>query len=237
MPTALITGASRGLGLELARQYVAEGWTVHACCRRRGEALELVALATAARERVQVHALDVTRFEAVGGLARELRGTAFDVLVNAAGLFGPKARAEGNPGQVFGSIDYASWRELLEVNTLAPLRMAEAFVEHVATSGQRKIVTLTSSMGSIAGTGGGYYAYRTSKAALNMGMATLAKDLAPRGVVVAVVCPGWVRTDMGGPEAPLDKEDSIRGVRQVIARLTRADSGAFLRYDGQRVPW
>jgi len=237
MPTALITGANRGLGLELARQYVAEGWTVHACCRRRAQALDLVALATAARESVHVHALDVTRFDAVSALARELRGTAIDVLVNAAGLFGPKARAEGNPGQVMGSIDYGSWREVLEVNTLAPLKMAEAFLEHVATSGQKRIVSLTSSMGSIAGTGGGYYAYRTSKAALNMVMASLAKDLASRGVIVAVICPGWVRTDMGGPEAPLDKEASIRGVRGVIAGLTRADSGAFLRYDGRRVPW
>jgi NAD(P)-dependent dehydrogenase (short-subunit alcohol dehydrogenase family) len=186
---------------------------------------------------VQIHELDVGRFEAIDGLARDLKGTAIDVLINGAGLFGPKARSEGNPGQIFGSIDYDAWRQLLDVNTLAPVRMAEAFLEHVAASTEKKIVSLTSSMGSIAETGGGYYAYRSSKAALNMAMATLARDLARRGIVVAVLCPGWVRTDMGGPDAPIYKEESVRGLRRVIAGLGPSTSGSFLRYDGERIPW
>jgi NAD(P)-dependent dehydrogenase (short-subunit alcohol dehydrogenase family) len=230
MPTVLVTGASRGLGRELARQYAAEGWTVHAACRRPKEA-DLSGGA------LHVHELDVARLEAIDALARSLRGTPIDVLINNAGVFGPKPQAESDPGQVLGSIDYGRWRDILAVNTLAPVKMAEAFLEHVAASGQKKIVSLTSSMGSIAETAGSFYAYRTSKAALNMAMASLARDLAGRGIVVAVVCPGWVKTDMGGPGAPVEIGDSVRGMRTVIAGLGPGDSGTFRRYDGAFVPW
>jgi NAD(P)-dependent dehydrogenase (short-subunit alcohol dehydrogenase family) len=134
-------------------------------------------------------------------------------------------------------MDYEAWAQVTRVNTMAPLKMAEAFVEHVAASGQKKIVTLTSSMGSIAETSGGFYAYRSSKAAVNMVMASLARDLAGRGIKVAVLCPGWVRTDMGGPAAPVNKEDSVRGLRRLVAGLTAERSGTFTHYDGSPVAW
>jgi NAD(P)-dependent dehydrogenase (short-subunit alcohol dehydrogenase family) len=134
-------------------------------------------------------------------------------------------------------MDFARWRQLFAVNTMAPFRMAEAFVEHVAASEQKKIVALTSRMSSIAETSGSFHAYRTTKAALNMAMASLARDLAPRGIRIGLFSPGWVRTDMGGSSAPLAVDESVRALRQRIAELNDADSGAFLDYDGKRLPW
>jgi NAD(P)-dependent dehydrogenase (short-subunit alcohol dehydrogenase family) len=236
MPTILITGANRGLGLEFARQYAAEGWEVHACCRRPEGADALRTLGKT-EARLRLHALDVADFPRIDALAHELKGTVLDVLLNNAGVFGPRLRAGGDRGQFFGAVDYEAWAQVLCVNTMAPLKMAEAFVEHVAASKQRKIVTLTSSMGSIAETSGGFYAYRSSKAAVNMVIASLARDLAGRGIKVASLCPGWVRTDMGGPDAPVNKEDSVRGLRRLIAGLSAGRSGTFTHYDGTAVAW
>lgn len=236
MPTVLVTGANRGLGLEFVRQYAADGWTVHAACRNPNHAVELrdVARRHAA---VRPQSLEVTDAESVRGLAQVLRGRPIDVLINNAGVFGPKRSEEHDPGQVFGSIDFDAWLEVLRVNTLAPLRVAQAFIDHVAASTQRKIVTISSNMGSIAGTPGGYYAYRSSKAAVNMAMACLARDIAARGVAVGLFCPGWVRTDMGGPQAELYPRTSVAALRQRIAELDLAGSGSLLSYDGSEIAW
>lgn len=236
MPTILLTGANRGLGLEFARRYLAEGWTVHACCRDPATATELRALAPA-DGRLHLHALDVADFAATAVLAAALAGRPIDVLLANAGLFGPKHGADGDWRQVFGHIDYRVWDEIFRVNTQAPLRLAEAFVEHVAASTERKIVAISSSLGAVAETRGGLYAYRSTKAALNMAMASLAKDLAPRGISVGLYCPGWVQTEMGGPEAPLTPAASIAGLRQRIAELGPATSGEFRRFDGSPLPW
>jgi NAD(P)-dependent dehydrogenase (short-subunit alcohol dehydrogenase family) len=240
MPTLLVTGANRGLGLEFVRQYAADGWHVLACARQPAAAAELASLAQR-HPAVEVHALDVGDFEAIGALATRLAGTPIDVLLNNAGLFGPKPGADDDPRQQFGHLDPAVLVELHRVNALAPLRVAEAFVEHVAASGQKKIATISSSIGSIgqsrARSEGGLYAYRMSKAAVNMAMAALASDLAPRGIAVGVYCPGWVRTRMGGPRAPLTPEESIRGLRARIASLDAGTSGRFFLHDGTELPW
>ena len=236
MPTVLVTGASRGIGLEFVRQYAEQGWSVLACCRNPGSARELQHLASA-REAVHVHALDVSDLAAIDELAGELFGRSIDVLLNNAGLYGPRPGVDHDPGQLFGHMDYSKWQQLFAVNTLAPFKMAEAFVEHVAASEQKKIVSLTSRMASIAESSGSFHAYRTTKAALNMAMTSLARDLAPRGIRIGLYSPGWVRTDMGGSKAPLAVKDSVRGLRQRIAELSVANSGAFLSYDGKPLPW
>jgi NAD(P)-dependent dehydrogenase (short-subunit alcohol dehydrogenase family) len=233
MPTILITGANRGLGLEFARQYAADGWRVLAACREPKSATALAALPGA----IDVFALEVTDFSSIESLAAELKGTPIDVLLNNAGQFGPRLLKSGERGQAFGHIDYDEWMRILRVNTFAPVKMAEAFIAHVVASGQKKIVAITSTMGSIASTEGGYYIYRTSKAALNMAMASLAKDVAARGVAVAVYCPGWVKTDMGGSMADIEPEVSIAGLRGRIGELSLAASGIFRRYDGDAIPW
>ncbi|RMG14889.1 MAG: SDR family oxidoreductase [Planctomycetota bacterium] len=230
MPTVLVTGANRGLGLEFARQYAAAGWTVHATCRQPEAADALRALAEASPDKVRVHPLNVTDHARVDALAEELAGEAIDVLLNNAGAFGNRAG--------FGSSDYSVWERTVWTNTFGPMKLAEAFVEHVARSERKVIANVTSKMGSIAdNTSGSYYIYRSTKAALNMITKSMAIDLAPRGIRTVVLHPGWVKTDMGGPSAPLDPPESVAGMRRVIDGLSAETSGSFFDYSGAEVPW
>ncbi len=237
MRTVLITGANRGLGIEFVRQYVAEGDVVHACCRRPGGAAELKALEKAHRANLHVHALDLTRTEAIQRLAGALSETPIDVLINNAGVFGPKAEAEKDLRQSLGHIDEEIVAKVLRINAVAPLMVAQAFTEHVARSSERKMVAISSSLGSITETSGGHYAYRMSKTALNMAMAALARDLQPRGISVSVFCPGWVQTEMGGPKAPQTVEASVRGLRRLIGEMAAPGPARFERFDGTPLAW
>jgi len=175
--------------------------------------------------------LDVTDSASVKAAAAELDGQAIDLLLNNAGIGGAR-------GQTIGNIDYKAWAKVLDVNTVGPLRVAEAFVDHVARSERKLIVTLTSGMGSIAdNTSGGAFAYRSSKAAVNMVVRSLAIDLAPRGITCVVVNPGWVRTDMGGSHATLTPAESVKRLRDLIETLGSAQSGKFYNHDGREYPW
>ena len=226
MSTVLITGANRGIGLEFARQYAEAGYRVHAACRAPGSADALASLG----ERVTLHALDVTDHAGIEALAAGLENEAIDIVINNAGIYGK--------AQEFGKIDYASWQEVMRVNTLAPLKMAECFLPHLEAGKMKIIASLTSRMGSIAeNDAGGVYIYRASKAALNAAAKSLALDLAPRGITVIVLHPGWVKTDMGGPRALIDAETSVAGMRAVIEGAGPKDSGRFFAYDGAEVPW
>jgi NAD(P)-dependent dehydrogenase (short-subunit alcohol dehydrogenase family) len=225
MPTVLLTGASRGLGLEFARQYAGDGWRVIATCRdpRKAEALRGVA------GKVEIHQLDAADLAAVGMLAAELGDVAVDVLIANAGIYGPR-------DMTLDAIDAAGWGEVFRVNTMAPLALAGAFSKHVARSGERKAVAITSRLGSIAANDdGGLYVYRSSKAALNAVWRSFALD--HKGLIATVLHPGWVRTDMGGPGAPVLPEQSVAGMRRVIAGLTAAKSGSFFAFDGEELPW
>jgi NAD(P)-dependent dehydrogenase (short-subunit alcohol dehydrogenase family) len=229
--TVLITGANRGLGLEFVRQYAADGWRVIAACRDPGAAGELNRLAAASGGRIALIALDVSDLGSVSAAAQSLGGTPIDLLINNAGVGSPR-------GQKLGALDYAAWARVLDVNTLGPMRVTEAFLDHIAAGGGKKVVTITSGMGSIADNGsGGSYAYRSSKAAVNMVVKSLSLDLAPRGITCIVMNPGWVRTDMGGPGGKISPEESISGMRRVIAKLKPADTGKFFNYDGGSYPW
>src|SRR6478672_11791753 len=231
MPSALITGANRGLGLEFARQYLADGWRVYAACRDPASASELHRLAEQADDKLRILAMDVTEPDSIHAGATELDGQAVNLLLNNAGIIGPR-------GQTVGNIDYQAWVEVLAVNTMGPTRVSEAFVEHVARSDRKLIVTLTSGMGSIAdNTSGGSIVYRSSKAAVNMVVRSLAIDLAPRGITCVVINPGWVHTDMGGPNATLEPSESISQMRRLIATLGPKQSGKFFNYTGREYPW
>jgi NAD(P)-dependent dehydrogenase (short-subunit alcohol dehydrogenase family) len=231
MKTVLVTGANRGLGLEFARQYAADGCRVLAACRAPDAAQELRALAAQSGGRIRVLGVDVRDATGVRTAADAVGNEAIDLLVNNAGVGGPRRES-------LGQLDYAAWQEVLDVNTLGPMRITEAFLESVARSQEKKIVTITSGLGSIAdNTSGGSYAYRSSKAAVNMVMRSLAVDLAPRGIICVVISPGWVRTDMGGRGGRLSPAESIEAMRSVIASLTPDDSGKFLSYTGKAYPW
>jgi NAD(P)-dependent dehydrogenase (short-subunit alcohol dehydrogenase family) len=229
MPSILITGANRGLGLEFAKQYASAGYRVFAAAREPARARELEALATSNRA-VSVHALDVADAASVGALARALSGEAIDILLNNAGVMGPKR-------QSFGQIDYDGMLETFRINTLGPLHMAEAFVEQVARSERKMMVAITSGMGSIDDSSGGSYAYRASKAALNMTYHNLALDLKARGIIAFVINPGWVQTDMGGAHAPTPVEASIAAMRKVFDGMTLEQSGSFMNYRGGTLTW
>lgn len=226
MSTVLITGAARGLGLEFAKQYAGRGWKVLACARKP-DALESIA------GNIRHYGLDVTDYEAVRALAGKLSGEAIDVLICNAGIGGSR----GESAQSLGSFDPKVWRQVFEVNTLAPLMMAEAFAGHVARSQQRKLIAITSILGSIASNNGGRYFYRASKTALNMEWSCLAKDLEGSGVICVALHPGWVQTDMGGPSAPLTIAESVPSMVKVIDGLRPSDNGRYLQYDGAELPW
>ena len=231
MPTVLITGANRGLGLEFARQYLADGWQVYATCRDPDSASELRRLAEAGGQKLRILALDVTDTASVKSAATELGAQAIDLLLNNAGVGGAR-------DQTVGNIDYGAWANVIEVNTMGPMRVSEAFLDHVARSKRKLIVTLTSGMGSIGdNTSGGSIAYRSSKAAVNMVMRSLAIDLAPRGITCVVVNPGWVQTDMGGPNATLTPAESVSRLRRLIDTLGPAQSGKFFNHDGREYAW
>jgi NAD(P)-dependent dehydrogenase (short-subunit alcohol dehydrogenase family) len=231
MPSTLITGANRGLGLEFARQYLANGWRVYGACRNPSSASELSRLADTCDHKIRVIGLDVTDLASVKSAAARLDGQAIDLLLNNAGVGGPR-------GQTIGNIDYVAWEKVLDVNTMGPMRISEAFVDHVARSKRKLIVTLTSGMGSIAdNTSGGSIAYRSSKAAVNMVTRSLATDLAPLGITCVVVNPGWVLTDMGGPHATMTPAESVKRLTDLIETLGPAQSGKFLNHDGREFPW
>ena len=229
--TVLITGANRGLGLEFSRQYAEAGWRVIAACRSPVGAKELALLADEYSS-VQIEALDVADFAEIDVLAEQLGDEAIDVLINNAGVYGDTA-AHG-----FGQLDYQVWAATLQVNTLAPLKMAEAFLPHLERGDDRLIATVSSLMGSVTdNTSGGSLVYRSSKAGLNAAMKSLSIDLRPRNIGVLILHPGWVRTDMGGENALIDAEESVTGMRQQIKSFNIAQTGQFIKYDGTVMPW
>ena len=225
--TVLVTGANRGIGLEFVRQYAEAGDRVIACARHP-EAPALQKLCAAAKDRVSVHALDVTDPDAIAALATELRGQAIDILINNAGIEGEKSR---------GAIDYARWELVFRTNTIAPYRMAEAFHAHMKRATHPRIIGISSQLGSIAQSSGYAMDYGASKAALNHVMHSLAEKWARDRIIVIAMSPGWVRTDMGGGNAPLSVDESVRAMRGVIERLQPENSGQFLGHHGETLPW
>ena len=224
MSAILITGAGRGLGLELATQYAKDGWQVIGTVRddAAGKRLEKMG--------IEAHALDVSDFARARELARRLKGRALDVLFCNAGIIGQR-------GMALGSFDYQSWGEVMRVNVLGAAAMAEALVDNVAASEKKTIAMMSSRLGSITESSGATLPYATSKAALNMLVKGLASSLGGRDVKVVALSPGWVRTDMGGAGAALDPETSVAGLRKVLAGLKAGDSGKFFSYDGSPIPW
>ena len=232
-PTVLITGASRGIGLELARQYAERGWNVIATARKGKEAADLKAIA-AAYPNLTIEALDVTNSAQIDQMAAKYKGKPIDILLNNAGISGSADSAK------FGQLKYDVYEQVHAVNVLGPLKMAEAFIDNVAASEQKKIISITSTQGSIARSTGGGYFYRSSKAALNMVMRSLALDLKPRGITVGLVSPGFVRTDFtAGIDLPMmiTPQQSATAVIKVIDGYDLAKTGTFLRHTGEEAPW
>ncbi len=229
MTTILVTGANRGIGLEFATQYAADGADVIACCREPDAAEALNALVKRARN-VRTAALDVADPASVAALKAELGAAPIDILINNAGVGGPRERAKG-------IIDAAAWLRIFAVNSVAPVTVAAAVHENLKAGNDKKLVTITSQLGSIANHSGGAYPYHASKAAVNSFMRGLAKEWASDGIAVGIFHPGWVQTDMGGSGAPVTPPQSVHGLRARIAELNAENSGSFRDYTGREIAW
>ena len=224
MTTIMITGASRGLGLEFARQFYSKECRVIATCRNPKNANELNAIGD-----IDIHSLDVTDDKSVANLADKLRGENIDILINNAGVIGQR---EG-----FGRLDYDIWAETMDTNVFGPMRVAEAFRDNVMNSEKKQMIFITSRMGSITEAVPNAYVYRSSKAALNMAVKCLSVELEQQGLIAVLFHPGHVQTDMGGQAAPVTPQKSIEGMKNQIVALTHDDNGRFLSYDGHQIPW
>jgi len=231
MPTLLITGANRGIGLELCKQYLKQGWDVHACCRNPKKATELNKLEDINKAKLNVHALEVTNEKQMDKLKKTLKNKPVDMLINNAGVHALGASQ-------FGKTVDKAWEEAVAVNLIAPMKMMEHFVENIAMSDRKIIASMSSKMGSIDdNTSGGSYAYRATKAALNAVMVSAAHDLRHLDIISLILHPGWVRTDMGGPNGEISVEQCGEMLCKILDNCTIADSGKFFDIDGTIIPW
>lgn len=228
MSTVLVTGANRGLGYEFVKQYSKNNFNVLACCRSAENASELQELAKEVKN-IKIYELDVGNINIIKNLSRQLRNEKIDVLINNAGIY---------RSSTIGNINYNEWMESFKINTIAPYQIVEAFLDQILNSDLKKVISITSKMGSIDdNTTGGSYIYRSSKTALNSMMKSLTHDLVDRGIATLTLHPGWVRTDMGGPGGWIDSFESVQGMIREIDKLTIDDSGKYLDYAGKSINW
>ncbi len=234
----LITGAGRGIGLELARQYAGRGDRVLAGCRDIERAPELRRLVEGHGDRVSVLPLEVVDAASIAAAVRQAHAEVdgLDVLINNAAINPGDAQVDGPDGQSI--LDAARIMDVLRVNAVAPLVVAQSFMALLRAGATPRVVNISSGAGSLTyKTGGGDYSYAASKAALNMITRAFAFDVRDEGVTAVMIDPGWVKTDMGGPGAQLEPEESARGLLAVIDGLATRDAGRYLRYDGSEIPW
>lgn len=229
--TYFITGCNRGLGLEFVRQLLARGQRVIATCRDIAPSTDLTALTLKHSGQLSLVEMDVSDEASMREAVALLNDEAIDVFINNAGMYGPR---DAN----FGNVDGPAMAEVLFTNAVAPVLLTQLLIDNVRKGIGKKLVFVSSKMGSIADNGrGGSYIYRSSKTALNSVVKSLALDLAPEGIATATLHPGWVRTDMGGPNGLIDAPESVSGMLNVIDGLSVANTGQFFNYDGATIAW
>lgn len=235
MPMAIITGANRGLGFEFARQYLADGWQVIALVRSGSGPLDALAKSAS----LTIIEADLTSDDSLAAAVARIEASKIDLLINCAGMMGNGSfAAEGMAYQAFGTFNRDEWSRVFDINVSTPMALTELLADKLAAAEHGCVVTLSSMLGSNElNNAGNLYAYRASKAAVNSIMKSMGINLARRGVIAVALHPGWVQTDMGGPNADLSATESITQVRQTIANLKPKDSGRFLRYDGEAMPY
>ena len=235
MPTAVITGTNRGIGLELTRQYLADGWRVITLTRNRSPELEHLSESGD----LDIIDADLTDDGSLRAATEAIEADAIDLLINNAGTMGDSSfDKDGFSVQAFGRFDRDEWRRVFDINVFTPQALTELLADRLANAEHGVAVTISSMLGSNElNSSGSLYAYRASKAAVNSIMKSMGTDLGKRGVIAVALHPGWVQTDMGGQNADVTVPDSVRGLRNVIADLTPDDAGAFIAYDGKRMPW
>ncbi|PCI08405.1 MAG: short-chain dehydrogenase [Gammaproteobacteria bacterium] len=227
----LITGANRGIGLAMTRYAMEQGWRVFACCRTPHNAENLFNIAKLSGGQISVHIADMQELSTLQALSYELRNDAIDMLINNAGIY-------GSSKNTFGSVDVDSWLQAFMVNSIAPLKMVEVFSEQLQMGKRKLVACMSSKMGSMADNGyGNSYIYRSSKAALNAVVKSLSIDLKEQGVISVALHPGWVKTEMGGPNAEISTRECAEQLFSHLSKLTIKDSGRFIDIDGSDIPW
>jgi len=227
----LITGANRGIGLEMVKYAMQQGWRVFACCRNPHTADNLFNIAKLSNGQISVHIADMLELATLQALSYELRNDPIDILINNAGIY-------GSDNNKFGAVDVNGWLQAFQVNSIAPLKMVEAFAEQLLMGERKLVACMSSKMGSMADNGfGNSYIYRSSKAALNAVVKSLSIDLKSQGIITVALHPGWVKTDMGGPDAEITARESVELLFSNLMLLRIEDSGRFIDIDGSDIPW
>ncbi len=227
----LITGANRGIGLEMVRYAMEQGWRVFACCRNPHNADNLFSIAKLSNGQISVHIADMQELSTIQALSYELRNDPIDMLINNAGIY-------GSDKNTFGGVDADSWLQAFQINCIAPLKMVEAFSHQLEMSQNKLVACVSSKMGSMADNGyGSSYIYRSSKAALNSVVKSLSIDLKQKNIISVALHPGWVKTEMGGDNAEISTRESVEKMLTILSTLTIKDSGRFIDIDGSDIPW
>ena len=230
METILVTGANRGIGLELVKQYCNQNYQVIGTYRNENTSGEFISMSQNLNN-LKVYSLDVSSDQSLKDFSSKLGDTPVDIFINNAGVYGPRDSS-------FNNVDERNWISVFQTNAIAPLLLTQLIIENLRNGSQKKLIYITSKMGSIDDNkSGGAYIYRSSKTALNSVVKSISLDLAKDGMKVALLHPGWVRTDMGGPNGLIDTTTSVSGMIEVIDRLSQSDSGCFFNYDGSKIPW
>ena len=230
MATILVTGANRGLGIEFVEQYLNEGNEVIATYRNENSSMDLIEMGNE-RSNLKLLQLDVSSKKSLNSFAENLGDSPIDIFINNAGVYGPRNSS-------FGNVDEENWIHAIKINAIAPILLTQLIIKNIRLGADKKLIYITSKMGSIDDNkGGGAYVYRSSKTALNAVVKSLSVDLENEGMTVSLIHPGWVKTDMGGPNALIDKDTSVRGMTEVISNLDISSTGNFYNYDGSIIPW
>jgi NAD(P)-dependent dehydrogenase (short-subunit alcohol dehydrogenase family) len=231
MKNVFITGTNRGLGLELVTQYLDQGRKVFATCRDRSKANELESLRKSAEGRLEILEVNLFSDESINEVSKSFLNQPIDLFINNAGMMGPTSIP-------LGSVSGGAWAEVFRVNTIAPLLLAQALLKNIEMGQEKKMIFVSSRVGSIQeNSGGSMYSYRSSKTALNQVVKSLSIDLFDRNIWSVALHPGWVLTDMGGPNALIDVKTSVSGMVSVIEKVGPSDTGKFYNYDGSHIHW
>ena len=233
----LVTGANRGLGLEFTKQILQAGHNVYAACRNINDIEDLDLLFTEYKDKLIVVNLDINDHNSILSLSEKMKDTSIDVMINNAGTIGPLPYFENTFKQHYGTIDYDVWSDVFKTNLFGPVKMAETFLENIENGNDKKMIFISSVVGSIADDHQKAFAYATSKTALNKSVALLADILKEKEVKVLAMCPGYVKTRMNGGGANLEPEESIAGMLKQIEKLDLESSGSFVRYNGESINW
>ena len=233
----LVTGANRGLGLEFTKQILQAGHNVYAACRNINDIEDLDLLFSEYKDKLIVVNLDINDHDSILSLSNRLKDVSIDVMINNAGTIGPLPYFENTFKQHYGTIDYDVWSDVFKTNLFGPVKMAETFLENIENGNDKKMIFISSVVGSIADDHQKAFAYATSKTALNKSVALLADILKEKEVKVLAMCPGYVKTRMNGGGANLEPEESIEGMLEQIEKLDTESSGSFVRYNGESINW